>query len=437
MVGQRVRVRCNESRNASLHSQVGHNLTCCLHSPPLPRTHKNRGEHIHNQTADGRLITSLCEDVFSLAGVQLRTIRDRVTHRSEALVQAVGVIFKKLYEKQIDGRDRFLLDLELCCAASNDFIRMSENCEEILAETLAVCNLRPGIAEALQEQTAILLDLYTKDAVFAAQKVHVYIFEPIDEAVSKDLFSDEWLNEWTSNELSLTIVKTVEDYIGDLKRFLDEVMVTKAIEALVTSTVLFYIKCLLRKAGKHKLKKRPIWSNPGRALGRMMGDIRVMKGYFQSLIPVFSSLSRILDTEFEILETIHELLSIATGNSYSTFQDFVLLLQKRIRNIPITKLVVGDLWYLVRPTEERAIYDLLDDMEEELKELAPTEESAMESAKERNAVPGLRVDQAIAMVCDKSTRMRPLKQAALEQTKKMMRRWRETWMDLVKHELLD
>lgn len=70
-------------------------------------------------------MTSLCEDVYSLAGVQLRTIRERLTRKSEALVQAVGVIFKNLYEKQMTSRDLFLTDFETCCAAANDFVRMS------------------------------------------------------------------------------------------------------------------------------------------------------------------------------------------------------------------------------------------------------------------------------------------------------------------------
>ena len=116
-------------------------------------------DHTKSQTSEGRLITSLCEDVYSLAGVQLRTIRERLTRRSEALVQAVGVIFKNLYEKQIASRNNFLQDFETCCAAANDFIRMSEKCEEILSDLVAECNLSPEASEALEEQSAILLSL--------------------------------------------------------------------------------------------------------------------------------------------------------------------------------------------------------------------------------------------------------------------------------------
>jgi hypothetical protein len=118
-------------------------------------------------------MTSLCEDVYSIAGVQLRTIRERLTRRSEALVQAVDVIFRNLYEKQIGCRNNFLLDFETCCAAANDFVRMSEKCEEVLSEMVAEYRLSPQASEALDAQSDILLGLYSGDAVFAAQKTHV------------------------------------------------------------------------------------------------------------------------------------------------------------------------------------------------------------------------------------------------------------------------
>lgn len=196
-------------------SQLSH---CCFIS-------SHSTEHEKSQTSDGRLITSLCEDVYSIAGVQLRTIRERLTRRSEALVQAVGVIFKNLYEKQIACRNNFLTDFETCCAAANDFIRMSEKCEEILSDLIAECNLSPESSDVLEEQSGALLGLYSNDAVFAAQKVHLYIFEPIEEAVAEELFGEEWLDELTNNELALTVVRTLEDFMGDLEIFLDELMV--------------------------------------------------------------------------------------------------------------------------------------------------------------------------------------------------------------------
>jgi hypothetical protein len=367
-----------------------------------------------------------------LAGVQLRTIRERLTRRSEALVQAVGVIFKNLYEKQIASRNNFLSDFETCCAAANDFIRMSDKCEEILSEMVAECNLSLVASDALDEQSAILLGLYSSDAVFAAQKVHLYIFEPIEEAISEELFSEEWLNDLTHNELALTLVRTMEDFMGDLEVFLDEVMVGKTLDALVTATAMFYLKSILIAAHAHNNNKKPLWSDTKRALDRIRGDITTMKEYFESLAPSYPALGRAIENEFEVLDTVHELMSIAAGHSRSTDRDFVILLQKRIKNIPITKLVVGDLWHLVKPTDEKAIYELVEKMEEELAAVAPNDDTAVDVALARQTVPGLRLDQELAKLCDKSKRSRPgLKRSAMEQGEAALSRWRETFDNLV------
>eukprot|EP00529_Nitzschia_sp_RCC80_P008811 CAMPEP_0113453782 /NCGR_PEP_ID=MMETSP0014_2-20120614/7529_1 /TAXON_ID=2857 /ORGANISM="Nitzschia sp." /LENGTH=1191 /DNA_ID=CAMNT_0000345175 /DNA_START=500 /DNA_END=4075 /DNA_ORIENTATION=+ /assembly_acc=CAM_ASM_000159 len=393
-------------------------------------------DHSKSQTSEGRLITSLCEDVYSLAGVQLRTIQERLTRRSEALVQAVGVIFKNLYEKQIACRNNFLQDFETCCAASNDFIRMSENCEEILSDLVAECNLTPEAQLILDEQSGALLGVYSGDAVFASQKVHIYIFEPIEEAISEEIFGDEWLNELTGNELALTLVKTLEDFMGDLEEFLDELMVGKTLDALVTATVIFYIKSLLQKSSTHSQKKS-IWSDNARALERIRGDIDTMREYFESLADAYPTLFRAVPDQFEVLDTIHELLAIASGQSRSTDRDFVIVLQKRIKSIPITKLVVGDLWHLVNPNEENAIYDKIDEMEAELSAVAPNDPEAFDIALARQTVPGLRLDQELAKMCDRSTRKRPgINRTAAEQGQAILSKWRETWQNLVEENQL-
>eukprot|EP00934_Nitzschia_sp_Nitz4_P003262 Nitzschia sp. Nitz4//scaffold370_size15137//3867//7399//NITZ4_008894-RA/size15137-snap-gene-0.25-mRNA-1//1//CDS//3329549571//3252//frame0 len=389
-------------------------------------------EHTKSQSSEGRLITSLCEDVYSLAGVQLKTIRERLTRRSEALVQAVAVIFKNLYEKQINTRNNFLQDFETCCAATNDFVRMSEKCEEILSDLKAECNLSPEASEALDEQSAILLGLYFGDAVFASQKIHIYIFEPIEEAIAEGLFGESWLDELTNNELALTLVRTLEDFMGDLEIFMDDLMVGKTLDALVTASVNFYIKTLLSKSHAYNNNKKSYWSNNARALDRMRGDINTMKEYFESLAPSYPSLARGLEGEFEVLDTVHELLSIAAGISKSTDRDFVIFLQKRIKNFPITKLVVGDLWHLVKPEGEKAIYEMVETMEEEMAAVAPNDETAVDIALARQTVPGLRLDQELAMLCAQSKRSRPgMKRSAMDQADAVLGRWRQTFDHLV------
>jgi Exocyst complex component Sec6 len=386
-----------------------------------------RADHNKTQTADGRLVTSLCEDVYSLAGVQLRTIRERLTRRSEALVQAVGVIFKNLYEKQTKCRDLFCVDFETCCAAANDFVRMSDKCEEIVNEIQEECQLSANATETLEEQSAAILGLYSGDAVYAAKKTHVYCFEPIEEAIANELFGAEWESELTHNELSLTLVRTLDDFMEDLETFLDEVMVQKAVEAQISSSINFYIRCLLKKASSHNNNKKSCFADNEVAIARMRGDLTVMREYFDGLAETMPTLERIIEAEFSVLEAIFEILSIAAGISKSDAHDFILIVQKRVRNVAITKFVIGDLYHLVQPQEERGVYELIESMEDELAAVAPTDEQAASSAHDRNTVPGLRTDEMMAKHCDESKRSRPIKAGAMERAENALRGWRANW----------
>jgi len=383
-------------------------------------------QHTKSHTSEGRLVTSLCEDVYSLAGVQLRTIQERVTRSSEALVQAVGFIFGKLYQKQIESRNNFLTEFEECCAAANDFIRMSEKCEELFGEVIAECRLSEVASEALDIQASTLLALYSGDAVFASQKIHLYVFEPIEEAIGDDLFGPEWL-EATDNEMAMTLVRTIEDFMGDFETFLDELMVGKTLDALVTSTVIFYIKCLVKKSIAHANNNTSVWPEDQirRGLERYSGDVQVMKEFFENLADSYPSLNRAIANEFEILDHIHEMMSIASGNSSSSERDFIIVLQKRIQNITLTKYLVGDLYHLLGPSGERTIYELVDSIEEELLAVAPDDEQAVDICLARQTVPGLRLDQELAKLFDKSPRTRPgLRRANAEA---ILNRFKQTW----------
>jgi hypothetical protein len=139
------------------------------------------------------------------------------------------------------------------------------------------------------------------------------------------------------------------------------------------------------------------------------------------------TLERVIEEEFSLLEAVFELLSVAAGITQSDAQDFILILQKRIRNIPITKFVVGDLYHLVQPAEERNVYDLIDSMEETMIAVAPTDDKATTAAQDRNTVPGLRIDQMMARHCDESKRKRPLKAGAMEKAEGYLSAWRTTW----------
>ena len=384
-------------------------------------------EPTKTQTAEGRLVTSLCEDVYSLAGVQLRTIRERLTRKSEALVQAVGVIFKNLYEKQIATRDSFCKDFEECCAASNDFVRMSEKCEEIVSEIQDECNLSPESSETLEEQAAALLGLYSGDAMYAAQKTHLYIFEPIEEAIADDLFGEAWVEHMTHNEAALTVVRTLDDFMDDLENFLDEVMVQKCVEAQVIASVNFYVGIMLKKSSEHNSSRSSYFADNERALSRIRGDVHTIREYFDGLSGEMPSLARVIEREFAVLDSFIEVLAIAAGLSDSDIRDFVLVLQKTIKNFAITKFVVGDLYHLVKPADEHAIYELIDGMESEMAAVAPNDDQAASIARNRMSVPGLRIDQELAKHIQTTKRNRPLQAGTLERAEAALRSWTFTW----------
>ena len=165
--------------------------------------------HETDQTSEKRPITSLCENLFSLIGVHLRTIRERLTKNSDALVMAVCLIFNQLYSKQANSRDKFLKDLDTCCAAANDFQRMSEQCEDLIQDLTDQSEFSDKSRQTLEDSCNALVSLYSGDAVYAAQKAHCYIFEDIWKSISHDFFGSKWEKEFTHNEPAMTVTRTL------------------------------------------------------------------------------------------------------------------------------------------------------------------------------------------------------------------------------------
>lgn len=81
-------------------------------------------------------MTSLCEDVYGLVNVHIQTLWEWYKENDEAetdddnnlaIVQsAAGAILNHLHELQYQSRDLFLVDVESCCAAANDLIRLGD-----------------------------------------------------------------------------------------------------------------------------------------------------------------------------------------------------------------------------------------------------------------------------------------------------------------------
>ena len=114
-------------------------------------------------------------------------------------------------------------------------------------------------------------------------------------------------------------------------------------------------------------------------------------------------LGRIIKREFEILTTIHEVMYIAAGLHEGDASDFVLPIHKKIADIDCTKHLFGDLWHLTKPREERTVWDLIEEMEDNLNAIVPPRSTK----KDRNEVPGLKFPSMLTSVYENSKRKLP------------------------------
>lgn len=386
---------------------------------------------------NGQMVSSLCGDVFTIISVQLHTIQDHVSpykkFSRDLLCEAASIIFIQLRSKQTQYRDEFLHSLDSAIAASNDFIRLSEQCEEsmeTLKQTLIlrkeedlscfVCgdltdeskNDESGSSSSndiemiLDDSVSDLLSIYSIDAVYAAQSLHLFVLEPIIEEIGPKLFSHEWEEMSTHNQEALSIVETIEDFWSDIKKYLDPLLLPKAMDAILTAIVSFYIKTLITRANQHKSDTQPYWTNEARTLDRMEKDITILQDFFLKqhciLFPEKSksnpnaspsnhqppiskpSLSQTAENEFKILHIIKELVGVAFGTArpkpHKTFKShkssaesenlekrstveeashLVLFLHQHIRREDLTQRLAGDLWHLAAPQKEYKIWQHL------------------------------------------------------------------------------
>ena len=220
--------------------------------------------------------------------------------------------------------------------------------------------------------------------------MHIYVFDPIEEEIGIRLFEEDWEGAMVDNDLAISLVRTLEDFHDDLEHLMDNFMVVKSMMSLMSATVIFYAKCLLQRAKKHSSSTRPYFGDIKKALDRMGFDIIVLMDYFVELVPEMPSLRKNINKDFEILTTIHELLSIAAGFSVSDAEDFILILHKHVRVVGITKHVVGDLWRLVAPMEEQNILRLVESMKKNLLVIAPDDDVLGLEINDRAYIKGLR-----------------------------------------------
>lgn len=272
----------------------------------------------------------------------------------------------------------FCTDLEECCAAANDFVRMTEECDTIVEELLEHTELNDLDIQTVQEVANELLRQFTNDAVYAAQAIHVFIMEPIVEELQDKLFvSEEWNDPKGERVHALTLVRTMEDYLGDVSEWMEEVMVRKCVDGLVRASVNYYIGQLLLLAYtvKDKNKKAAVFDQPGETMKLIQNDVNTIRSYFENLAQEsFPSLKRGIMDEFAIMTTIFGIVYMANewlkenekSDDYNLEEDadqhasfFPRLFQSLDYNLELTRTVLGDLYSIVGGWDaERAIYEI-------------------------------------------------------------------------------
>ena len=360
-----------------------------------------RVSHELRQTPDDKWITTLPEDIFILTENQLMVIRECFKFYPKQLVQTAGFIFDHLYEMQLEYRDKILTSFEACYMAANDFLRMGDKMEEIWSK---YGELKCDRMSVLEDKVNLVLSLYVADAVYAAQKIHLYVFKDIEDAISEEMFGKIWIE--TPNSQIKVLVATLKDFLLEAKDRLDKILCRKTIDALASATSLFYVKHLLLKS---KGRQHSIGQEQG--LVRMLGDIQLMKDYFETLVHDHPSIMRVVEIKFEMLRRIHALLSLASQYFQSSgrderevfllyLNDFVIFLQGQLKSLSLTAAVSGALVHLVAPSVAQEVIQFVEEKEDDLLAEAPNVDDVNDHSRLRQTVPGLQLNRELQKIME-------------------------------------
>ena len=391
------------------------------------------GEHTLQSNKDGKLSTSLPTDVFSLVNIQAKLIHEYIVlHRLNPtdagptlIISLTRFIVSSLREIQTKYRDYFLSTLENCCAAANDFFRMTNLVESMVDRIIKKYKAftlqgRP-LLDILSAEVQELVTLYSYDAVYAAQMTYSFVFEPIKANLAKKLFGPEWELKCTSNEIALSITQTIQDFVVDIETYLSNIFLAKkVIDVLVKATVNFYIKCVVMKARatrnllvNAKQMKKGVDTHrfryPQRAVWRMCGDVYVLKQFYTKFCERMRALSKIITKEFAPLIAILEYMIKVTEFAKKAYvdergqvdaRDLIMLLQKYTGNIRITKLIAIDLWWLIMPDGEELVFDVTRDIKDSLKGINQEDlhEDSNLDLVQRQKIPGIALSEVLEKI---------------------------------------
>jgi hypothetical protein len=381
---------------------------------------------VHESNTSGAITTTLCEDVYSVVNFLIEAIDEYLVAGNilgtevgnTVLLEAVNLIIRNLGLKQIHFREKFLKEMESCCAAANDFYRMMEHAEDVMVSLhrrynrLEWTEEDPRVA-TINQEVDNLLHIYSNDAVYAVQRAHLFVCSTIQQStIPKNLFSLDWENKFTHSEVAMSLVKTMEDFLEDFHSFLsNDFLYQKIVAALVQSVVGFYVRQLVQKADNLRRQARQGYAptgfstdvdevpfgNVARAHSRMMHDKETFQKYFHQLVCDTPSLSKTVEESLGILEVIHECLGIAIGDAdVSSMERFIVVVHKRTGSIiEVTMCLLSDLWMLVTDADKERLYlELLTKMEQEL-ELISAEVRVLPSPSASCPLKGLRLDHML------------------------------------------
>lgn len=333
-------------------------------------------QSLSRSSTSGTISTTLPEDVFTLVETQLSLLDDylqssqlaRTDEGDAILVDGLLSILRILYTKQTHYRDALILDMESCLAAANDFQRMGEKIETLISdlsrdyphlcwdanvtkERLSDWDVSVGLVGS---QASHLVDLYGKDAVLAAQRAAIFVMRTIQQSdIPCELFSSRWEDELLRNEVAGSIVRTFDDYLVDMKQYLEsDYLYQKVVAALVRATVCFYIQCFVIKAEKARHRKNrsgATFHSPKRAVTRIKYDVQAFGDYFREVTDGNEALKRLVMNELSVLTLLLECMAYAAGQSGTdSLEEFVLVVHKRTgAKSTITRYFLSDIYVLM------------------------------------------------------------------------------------------
>lgn len=341
---------------------------------------------------NGSLSTTLADDVLTLLYNQAKVLSTYIlesgvscSSRTGACLFVDGIqhVFQSLKQTQTSCRLLFLTTLEDSCAAANDFCRMSDSVDNFLTQAT---RLLPSLTSAenadllgsLRREANGVVSMLSQDAVMAAERSQIFIIRAVQRTtIASDYFSQAWEEEWTQNEVTLSMVSIFDTFLSKIEKYFGHLhLYHKALVVSSKAMICFYIRCLISKADSVTRRRRNRermgllgerlpFRNHSRALRRISDDIKIMHALFHEKADGNSTLRRIVANEIYNVELIHECLDT---NDAESLESFIVVIHKRTgADLLVTRYFVGDLWVLTAHASSRKyIHNAIEHLQSDL-----------------------------------------------------------------------